>query len=79
MTLLIERCGRNKLSWSVETRDDADADTVAAHVYKSVLNKRALMSRDVWVSYDAEKGTGTIFAGMHLVGCFRRSSVEARP
>ncbi len=69
MKVLIENVGRSKASWEIETW--GEPNIAADAVYKSVIAKKVLMSRDVDVSLQEDGKGGGIFAGMRQVGSWR--------
>jgi hypothetical protein len=67
-TLRIYDLGRAKKSAQFVVDDRLDADDVAREIYRAVRRMKALMSKSYECTFDAEKGTGEIWAGDRIVG-----------
>lgn len=73
MTIAITNVGSDHLSWDIELPPRADAQDIAEAVYRSVIKKKALLSKGIDVNYDAETNSGIITVGVvRVVGTFRR-------
>lgn len=66
MKIHLINVGRQKFNGTIEARDDLHPDDVATLVYREA--QKHLVSLDISVTVDLEKGEGNIFAGFHSVG-----------
>lgn len=68
MKIRIYDVGRMKKSTTVEVADETAADDVAEVIYRTVLKMRALASRGIECTWNAETKRGQVLAGFRLVG-----------
>jgi hypothetical protein len=64
--------GRRKMSWDVTVDDSLEPDDVATVLFRSVRVERCIASQDVEVAWDAESGTGAVYAGGRQVGTIQK-------
>ncbi len=70
MRVAVENVGRNKLTWEMEVWDEPRA--AAEQILREVRKRRALMSREVDVSWNEAGDAGCIEAGFRAVGTWRK-------
>ena len=76
MTVEFVEVGRGKRTWRFQAKARNVDESLATELVRELRKSKALLSRDIDVTLDADRCSGFIFAGVRQVGRWKLSNLS---